>query len=251
MRVIVLGAGTALPQRRLSPASVLIESSGRNFLFDIGPGTLQRLHAAGVLATALEGLFITHYHLDHCLDLATLLFVLRIPQRVSKRSLRVFGPLGLKTLYRRLNVAFSGWLTPKAYRLILTEWNRQASVRLGGNVLVRAQAMRHSATALGYRFESHGKSVAYSGDTDVCSNLIELARGVDLLLLECSHPDESKVAGHLTPTECGKMAQAAGCRHLVLTHFYPSLRGYDIRRRVQRHFKGPLTLARDFTSFRL
>ena len=63
--------------------------------------------------------------------------------------------------------------------------------------------------------------------------------------------DERKVAGHLTPTECGQIAGAANCRHLALTHFYPVFKGYDIRKRVRRAFRGPLTLARDLTSFRL
>jgi ribonuclease BN (tRNA processing enzyme) len=71
------------------------------------------------------------------------------------------------------------------------------------------------------------------------------------LILECSHPDERKVASHLTPSECGEIAAAARCKHLVLTHFYPVFQGYDIRRRVRRFFRGRLTLARDLTSFRL
>ena len=60
--------------------------------------------------------------------------------------------------------------------------------------------------------------------------------------------DGRKVSGHLTPSECGRIAAAAGCDHLVLTHFYPVFKGYDIRRRVRRFYRGPLTLAKDFTT---
>ena len=62
--------------------------------------------------------------------------------------------------------------------------------------------------------------------------------------------DERKVAGHLTPTECGRIAEQANCRHLALTHFYPVFKGYDVRKRVRRHFRGRLTLARDLTTLR-
>jgi ribonuclease BN (tRNA processing enzyme) len=68
-----------------------------------------------------------------------------------------------------------------------------------------------------------------------------------VLILECSMPDERKVSGHLTPSECGRIAAEAGCRHLVLTHFYPVVRNGAIRARVRRAFAGRLTLARDFT----
>ena len=54
--------------------------------------------------------------------------------------------------------------------------------------------------------DSNGKSIVYSGDTDYCPELIELADNCDLLILECSFPDDMKVEGHLTPSEAGKIA---------------------------------------------
>ena len=91
--------------------------------------------------------------------------------------------------------------------------------------------------------------MVYSGDTDACEGIVELGRDADLLILECSMTDERKVAGHLTPTDCGQIAALASCRHLVLTHFYPVFEGYDIRARVRRSFSGRLTLARDVATF--
>ena len=79
MNVTILGAGTAIPARDHSPAGLFVEAGGERLLFDAGPGTLQRLHAAGGSLFTLDRVFLTHYHLDHCLDLASLLFALRIP----------------------------------------------------------------------------------------------------------------------------------------------------------------------------
>ncbi|MBI2103994.1 MAG: MBL fold metallo-hydrolase [Candidatus Omnitrophica bacterium] len=265
MRVTILGAGTAIPARDRSPSGLFIEAAGERLLIDAGPGTLQRLHAAGGNLFTLDRVFLTHYHLDHCLDLASLLFALRLPAAPKSRSigaaqagipdrpprapLAVYGPPGLKRLYRRLNSALNGWLTPRGYALRLKEI-KEAMVKLGKGTM-RARWMRHSAPALGYRLEADGKRIAYSGDTDLCDAIVELGRDTHLLILECSVPDERKVAGHLTPTECGRIAASANCRHLVLTHFYPVFKGYDIRRRVRRAFRGRLTLARDLASFRL
>lgn len=249
MRVVILGAGTAIPANGYSPSGVYVQAGREHLLFDAGPGTAQRLRAAGVTIFDLDRIFLTHYHLDHCLDLASILFALRIPEPRRTKSLVVYGPPGLKRLYRRLNDAFHGWLTPRSYGLTLKEL-KETTLRFNGYT-VSTRWMNHSTKALGYRLEAGGKRIAYSGDTDICEQIVELGRNTHLLILECSVTDERKVAGHLTPTECGRIAEQANCRHLALTHFYPVFKGYDIRKRVRRHFRGPLTLARDLTAFTL
>ena len=247
MRVIILGAGTAIPARRHSPAGIYVRVGGEHLLLDAGPGTLQRLHEIGVTFLQLDSLFLTHFHVDHCLDLVSLLFARRIPQPARKKPLVIYGPPGLRQLYRQLNAAFHRWLEPRAYRLTFTELD-ETTLRLKGYT-VTAMKMNHSTAALGYRITARGKSLAYSGDTDTCRAVVELGREADLLILECSMPDERKVAGHLTPTECGRIAAAANCRHLVLTHFYPVFSGVNIRAGVRRHFRGRLSLARDLRAF--
>ena len=250
MKVTILGAGTAIPAREHSPSGVYVQAGREHLLLDAGPGTLQRLHAAGVPWQELDRIFLTHFHLDHCLDLASILFALRIPQIERRKSLTVYGPPGLKRLYRRLNAAFQGWLSPRGFPLILKEL-REAKLKLN-RYTVHSHPVNHYDTgAIGYRLEEAGKRLAYSGDTDVCEAVAELGRNVHLLILECSLPDARKAEGHLTPSECGQLADAANCRHLVLTHFYPVFKGYDIRRRVRRFFRGRVTLARDFASFTL
>jgi len=249
MKVVILGAGTAIPATGHSPSGLYVRAAGEHLLFDAGPGTLQRLHALGVTRLQLDRLFLTHLHVDHCLDLVSILFALRIPSPARMKPLTVYGPRGLRRLYRQLNRTFHRWLEPKTYRLILREVDE--TTLKGRGYRVRTRRMRHSTTAVGYRLEAHGVRIAYSGDTDVCKELVELGRGADLLILECSMTDERKVAGHLTPTECGRIAAEAQCTHLVLTHFYPVFQGYDLRRRVRRAFRGRLTLACDGTTVHL
>jgi ribonuclease BN (tRNA processing enzyme) len=250
MRAVVLGAGTAIPAAGFSPAGLYVRVGREQVLFDAGPGTVQRLHQAGGSFKQIDRVFLSHYHLDHCLDLATLLFALRIPDQPRTKPLAVYGPPGLKRFYRRLNSALNGWLTPTHHPLTLKEV-RSSSLTLPGYT-VATLPMRHAAEAIGYRVtDAHNRTLAYSGDTDVCEEVVALGRHAHALVLECSMPDERKVAGHLTPTECGRIAADAGCRHLILTHFYPVFGGYDIRKRVKRAFRGRLTLARDLSSFRV
>jgi ribonuclease BN (tRNA processing enzyme) len=266
MQVTILGAGTAIPAAEHSPSGIYVRAGKEHLLFDAGAGTLQRLVRFGVTFLQLDQLFLTHFHPDHCLDVVSMLFAMRLPAPRTARGRRaarqagiligrtkpftIYGPRGLRRVYQGLNRTLGGWLEPRSYRLTLTELSAGSAVR-GRGVTVRTQAMNHSAPCLGYRIESAGKVVTYSGDTDVGDGILRLGQGADLLILECSMTDERKVSGHLTPTECGLIAATTGCRHLVLTHFYPVFSGYDIRRRVRRHFRGRLTLAKDFSVFRL
>ena len=68
MRITVLGSGGPAPVRRAQAASgYLVElGNGKNFIFDIGPGTVGNLYSLGVHPALLDKVFITHLHLDHC-----------------------------------------------------------------------------------------------------------------------------------------------------------------------------------------
>jgi ribonuclease BN (tRNA processing enzyme) len=93
--------------------------------------------------------------------------------------------------------------------------------------------------------EFQGKSIVYSGDTDYCNSLVELASESDLLIVECSFPDEFKVDGHLTPSFAGRVAKESGAKRLLLTHLYPICDQYDIRSQAQRTYQGEIIVAED------
>lgn len=248
MRVTILGAGTVIPAPQRSPAGLYVRAGREHLLFDAGPGTLQRLRKLGITFLDVDRIFFTHFHIDHCLDLASVLFAARIPISPRTKPLSIYGPPGLKRVYHGLTQAFPRQIGPRGYRLVLRELGEEC-LRLPGYA-VRSRWMRHRVPALGFRVTERGRAFAYSGDTDVCPGVVAAGRGADLLILECSVPDDQKIPGHLTPSECGAIAAASGCRHLVLTHFYPVFRRCDIRRHVRRAFRGRLTIARDFTSLR-
>jgi ribonuclease BN (tRNA processing enzyme) len=114
---------------------------------------------------------------------------------------------------------------------------------------VKTIPVQHSQSAIAYRIESKaGHSIVYSGDTDYCSEIIELAKQADVLILECSFPDHKKVQGHLTPSEAAEIAAKAKCEHLILTHFYPPYNELadDINMKCHKIFSGKISIAQDF-----
>ena len=74
---------------------------------------------------------------------------------------------------------------------------------------------------------------------------MDLARGADTLLIECSTPDDAPVPGHLTPSTAARMAREAGVRRVVLTHLYPAVDDGRLPEEVQRGFDGEVFVAHD------
>jgi len=252
--VTILGSGTIVPSLRRSPCAFLLEAAGRKLLFDIGPGTMRRLLEAGTSIGEIDLLFISHLHPDHSGELASFLFANKYPETSRRRRpLTVVGARGLRTHFDGLVGVYGEWVVLPGHLFSLGELdNRSPDVWTSGPVTVRSWPMAHTKSSIGYRVETPGgTAVAYSGDTGPCGELVELARGADLFLCECSLPDGMKIEGHLNPSEAGAAAASAGVRRLVLTHFYPECDAADIAAQCRLSWQGPLTLAEDLMEIRI
>jgi ribonuclease BN (tRNA processing enzyme) len=242
MQLTVLGSGTAIPVADRFPAGYLLEFGRTKVMVDCGPGTLRRLAAAGVSLDRLDAVLLTHYHTDHCADLAALLFALRSPHFAGRAPMRIFGAPGLQRLVDKLTEAWP-WLAPRGYELQLTEITQRSFALDTANVV--AVPIRHTAQSLGYRFETDAGAVAFSGDADECDELADLARDVDVFVCDAATPDGEKLDGHLTPGLAADHAARARARRLMLTHFYPECEGRDLRAMASARFQGEVLLAAD------
>ena len=68
IRLTLLGTGTPTPLLHRAGSSYLVALGEEMFLFDCGPGCVQRLLEKGVPSTRITHLFLTHLHYDHCVD---------------------------------------------------------------------------------------------------------------------------------------------------------------------------------------
>lgn len=243
MRVTILGSGTGIPSLQRNAAGYLLEVAGLECLIDCGSGTLLRLERAQKSYRSLDAVFLTHTHVDHIGDLMPLLHALKLPGLPREKPLTIIGPAGFPEFFQRYVEPVVGLPSEFDVQVVeardLVDW-RDISICTADTV--------HSArmNSIAYRFEREGRRLVFSGDCDDDPGIVELARGADLLILDCSTLDAGKVAGHLSAGECGRIAAASDVAKVVLTHFYP-IAGPDEQRaqECRRWYDGTIVLAED------
>jgi ribonuclease BN (tRNA processing enzyme) len=206
-----------------SPASCYLleaEHEGRTWrlLLDLGNGALGSLHRY-VDPTVIDGVVLSHLHADHCLDLCGFYVLRKYHPTGARPRIPVWGPVG--TAVRMA----------KAYDLdedpgMNEEFDFRTHVADDlhfGPFTIRAHSVAHPVTAYALRVTADGRTLAYSGDSGVCTGLVEAAQGVDLFLCEASflESEENPPDLHLTGAQAAAVATKAGARRLLLTHIPP------------------------------
>lgn len=241
MEVVILGSGTAIPTARRGSASVAVRvGPATTLMLDTGSGATRALIKAGGRLEDVAAIFYSHLHPDHTGGLIPLLFGLK-NIGLGDRGLRIIGPTGLKDFLRNLGEAYGEWL--KSLPCETEEIMNGEVTADTWRVVVRP--VTHGDSSVALRVESPQGTVVYSGDTGYCRSLVELSRGADLLVLECSYPDEHGTEGHLTPSLAGQVSSEAGCSRLVLTHLYPICDEYDILTQCRKVYSGDVIIAED------
>ncbi|HVS19388.1 MAG TPA: ribonuclease Z [Planctomycetota bacterium] len=243
----VLGAGSIQPRAGYGPAGYALRpaAGAAVTLFDCGPGTLRNLPGVGIGLLEIERVVLSHYHLDHCLDLLAFAFARRNPALGTPRPLEVIGPRGLLRLVEGVEGPLGVLARDPALSLVEVEPVAGREPLERGDLRLTWTPTEHTSEALAWRADLPGAALAYSGDSPETPGVADLARGVDLFTVECSHADGHGVPGHLTPSSAARLAARAGARRLLLTHFYPQIDPEEARVVAARTFAGEILVARD------
>ena len=252
MRLTTLGTGTVA----LDPARVcaghLVDAGAVSLLMDCGSGICHRLAERSVAWGRLTHVAFTHFHTDHVSDYATLVQAWRYGQLPPRAEpLTVLGPVGTADLIARIAVMHGEWVSAPGFPVTIVELEAGASHDLGDGVTLGVAKVPHTAESVALSVSRGGRRIVYTGDMGYDPMFAEWARGTDVLLCECSLPEDLAIAEHLTPALCGALAAAALPKHLVLTHFYPPVERTDIRAAVAAHYAGPISLAEDGAIFEI
>ncbi len=246
-QLILLGtAGGPAPKRTRSAPAQVVVVDGTSYVIDCGNGVGRQLVHAGVSLNSIRSVFLTHHHSDHNADYGNL-FLLAWASNLE-HQVDAFGPPPLVEMtehFLRLNrfdidtrIADEG--LPPLDRLVRPhEITADGVVFSDDKVRVTAALVRHPPieTALAYRIDTADRSIVVSGDTAPSENLVRLAAGADVLVHEVMYRPaveelvarynatrlrEHLLASHTDVAQVGPIAQRAGVKTLVLSHFVPT-----------------------------
>jgi ribonuclease Z len=235
--VTLLGTGTPRPSAERFGPAVLIEFEGEKFLFDVGRGATIRLEQVGLNPSDINHLFLTHLHSDHISGYADFWMTGWIWQR--DQALRVYGPDGTWDFVHHTKQAFHRDIAYRVSQTGLSESALQTKVVdipsegvlfESDNVTITAFRVEHGAVkpAYGYKVDAGGRVIVISGDTTLSENLIEHAKGADLLIHEfaairpsllASNPKLKKISQYHSSFEDIKLVlDKSNVKRIILTH---------------------------------
>jgi ribonuclease BN (tRNA processing enzyme) len=245
--LILLGTGGGPRPRKISSASAqVVIRNDAAYVIDCGDGVARQLAFANVPLRTLRHIFLTHQHSDHNADYGNLVWLAwsaGLSSRVDtwgppplERMTKLFFEMNAYDINTRIANEGRVPLVP----LIHVHELRQAGlVMRDGDLTVTSALVDHPPVvpAFAYRFDAPDRSIVVSGDTKPSDNLVKLARGADVLVHSVFYPaavdrlvagvpnatrlKESIVAHQTSAEEAGRVAQAAGVKALVLSHFVP------------------------------
>jgi ribonuclease BN (tRNA processing enzyme) len=247
MELVVLGCRAGMPAAGQASSGYLVATSRCRILLDCGPGVAAALSAHGG-AGGLDAVIVTHLHPDHCYDLLLIGITLRSAGRAA--PLPVYVPRGGRVLLHDLGGLFPLGPDPRQdiafhHAFTIREYLPGQVIDIG-DCTVTMHQLRHVVANCGVRIHSGPATMAYTGDTGLAGELLELARDAGLLLAEATLAStDTSGWGHLCATDAARVA-AAGVGQLVLTHLGSADPQWAQARKTDatRVFPGPVHLAR-------
>jgi ribonuclease BN (tRNA processing enzyme) len=257
MRITVLGKSPAWPDAGGACSGYLVTEGDTTLLLDCGSGVFARLREH-VDYVDVDAVVVSHLHADHFIDVLPYSYALLLAPRQQPVPVaghpgtdqparpRLIAPPGAAAALRTLcGIWGDEALVEEAFRL--EEYDSSGAVEIGA---IRARFSEQPHYVLTHSVDltsSLGEGrLTYGADCRPCDELVEAARGTDLLFVEATlpRPERTGIRGHLTPREAGEHARRAGARRVVLTHISDELDAEWAREEGSRGFGAPVEVAR-------
>ena len=244
-KVIILGSSNAIPTKEHENTHMVIIGDERMVLVDCVSNPVMRLEQAGLDFNDLTDIIITHFHPDHVSGLPLLLMDMWLMGRTKQINI-----YGLHYTLDRVEdlMGFYSWsewpdFFPVAfYRLPASEMSIVVDCP---DFKIYSSPVRHMVPTIGLRFEFHRarKVMAYSCDTEPCTQVVRLAEGADVLI----HEAAGELTGHSSAAQAAEIASQSEVGRLYLIH-YPTGRfgSGDLLAEARRKYQGEVDLATDF-----
>jgi len=199
------GRFVILSQKRYT-GGLWIESNGKNFLVDPGPGALIRALQFGRDPKKLNAVLVSHNHLDHYNDAEIMLEGMTAGLQKPKGTL-----LMNKNVAPYVSDYHKSYVTTKLF-------DSPETFKLDGIEVDTIPTYDHE-NAFGFKFHTKQGIITYASDTNYNDALVDHYTGSDILILNVLRPTGKKIMKHLTAGEAHKLIEQSKPKKAVLNHF--------------------------------
>jgi ribonuclease Z len=231
--LVVLGTASQAPTRHRNHNGYFLRWDDHGFVFDPGEGSQRQMLLAGVSASAITRLCLTHFHGDHCLGVPGIVQRLSLDQ--VAHPVHAHYPASGAVYFARLRYATS---YREAADLREHPIDADGVIAVDSFGTLETRRLEHSVEAFGYRLVEpdgvrmlperlaaagisgpavgelqragrlgdvrlsdvsaprRGQRFAFVMDTRLCEGVYALADGVDMLVIESTFLDEDVALAH-------------------------------------------------------
>lgn len=214
-----LGTGNAFAPQRCWSGFVL----DRRHLFDAPPTALYSLKQMELPLAAIETVFLSHFHADHFFGLPFLLLEYAYLTR-RESPLTIVGPAGIEERVSKLIDlgGYSGlWQRTHELQVRYVEIEDGSTGSING-VEFECVEVDHGGPELrsfGFRTRRDGRTLAYTGDSRYCDQLVRLAEDADVLVSDCTYARGHGLPEHMSLEEVRELqTRVSPMTQFVLTH---------------------------------
>ena len=245
-KLILLGTGTPNPDPMRSGCAIALVVNDTPYIIDFGPGLVRQAarlipgyggSIRGLEMDKLTTAFLTHLHSDHTAGYPDLILTPWVMGRME--PLKVYGPEGTRHLTEKILEAYqedikhringSEPTNDQGWRVDVNEF-QGGKIYSDDNIKVEAFLVDHGTwpNAYGFKFTTPDKTIVISGDTRPCDNILEMSKGIDILVHEVYYAKgfemkediwkEYHAAHHTSTRELGAIASKTRPGLVIMYH---------------------------------
>jgi ribonuclease BN (tRNA processing enzyme) len=261
VKISFLGTGSGTSTNNAHTAIVYDCDDGTRLLIDASSGNSVARNSStlGIPPESFDTLLLSHHHYDHVSGLISV-------QQIRASARRDAPPLDIYLTeeslewVKRLCTSVPARIEPdqdgarNSDGRQVMRWNVVQPgqvISLGPTTTASCFPADHLFGSVGWRVNSDGMGVVFSGDTRFNPELIKASQGARLLIHEAYRTDDQKEyaagRGHSTAGDAGRSAAQAGVAEMVLTHLDTALSKdpQPLIDEAQKFFEGPVSAASD------
>jgi phosphoribosyl 1,2-cyclic phosphodiesterase len=223
-KIIFLGSGGGrfnLIKQFRSTGGFLIYSKNLKLHVDPGPGAIFQLNKLGINPLKLDGLIITHNHIDHYLE-APLIIEAISQYAIKKRGFLITAKSLIKNNENDENI-ISSYHQNKLEKILILEPEKELNVFVPSSnsyfKIKGVPTMHEDKFGFGFVLSINNYTIAYTSDTQLLeSEHPKFFANVDVLIANCLKPHKNNIPGHLDALAVEKLLIESKPKVCILTH---------------------------------